>query len=355
MDNREIIVIIGCDADNDYNPKGNWVHKDENIWDGIEIGIPKLKEICNSLVQTRDDSYPNLTWLLRSDKQMDLLYNDYAYPVNHFLDVWRSLSKDGDEIGWHPHMWDWDEIHKQWYPRLDNDKLTNECLEAGYKAISKHFKPTSCRTGWDFQSNNIFEKLVELGIKVDLSGLPGQKQILYQDSPIPYLYDWKSTTERFYFPSKTDYRISSTSKECLNILEMPLSLTPIPPLRAFAKFAHHNIRHNLNQPFSKPVIASNFTLTEIMRIAKHPELFKRGVDKKFKDSRIRNSTEYIITYFHPHELLGNGLFSISNFEANLKYISDMSDKYGIPYRFLTATQAAEEYLTRTHQNDIMYD
>ena len=345
MNKREIIVIIGCDADNDYNPKGNRVHKNENIWDGIEICIPKLKEIFNSLVQTRDDPYPNLTWLLRSDKQMDMLYNDYAYPVNHFLDIWKSFSKDGDEIGWHPHMWDWDDAHKQWYPHLDDTKWTNECLEAGYKAISKHFRPTSCRTGWDFQSNNIFGKLVELGIKVDFSGLPGQKQILYQDSPMPYMYDWKPTTERFYFPSKNDYRISSTSKECLDILEMPLSLTPVPPLQAFAKFVHHNVRHNLDRPFSKPVITYNFTLSEIMRITKHPKLFKRGVDKKFKDSQIRDGTEYIITYFHPNELLGNGLFSISNFEANLKYISDMSDKYGIPYRFLTATQAAEEYLT----------
>lgn len=355
MDDREIIIIIGCDVDNDYNPKGNRVHENENIWDGITFGIPNLKEIFNSLTQTRDDPYPNLTWLLRSDKQMDMLYNDYAYPVSHFLDMWRSLNKDGDEIGWHPHMWDWDNIRKQWFPHLDDDKWTNECLEAGYKAISKYFKPTSCRTGWDFQSNNIFEKLVELGIKVDLSGLPGQKQILFQNSPTSHLYDWKPTTEEFYFPSKSDYRISSTSKKCLNILEMPLSLTPIPTLQAYAKFVHHNVRHNLNQPFSKPVIAYNFKLTEIMRITKHPKLFKRGVNKKFKDSKIRNSTEYIITYFHPHELLGNGLFSISNFEANLKCISDMSGKYGIPYRFLTATQAAEDYLTQTHQSEIIHD
>jgi len=349
MNNRgEVIVIIGCDVDPDRNPEGVKISSGEEIWDGVTKGISELKEMFSSFV-SNDNPYPNITWLLRADEQMNKLYNDYAYPVRYFKGMWQSFHKDGDEIGWHPHLWDWSDEHEWWYPRLDDNKWTNTCLDNGYNAITKHFKITSVRTGWDFQSNFIMKKLNALGIIVDFSALPMQKVIAFESAPPPYRYDWRITTEEFYHPSTVDYRRKAkVGEKALKILEMPLSLTPITFTRAISKFLYHNYKHFSNKKLAGPLVSYSFHRKEIMRIAKDPLLFKPGVESKFKECKAENCTKYIITYFHPDELLRNDLFSIKNFGNNLKYISNMSKKYDVPYRFLTATDAANECLRKHH-------
>jgi len=347
MNNRsEVIVIIGCDTDPDRNPKGGEIRGGEEIWEGVTKGIPELKEMFSSFV-SNDNPYPSITWLLRSDEQMNKLYNDYAYPVGYFKDMWQSFERDGDEIGWHPHLWDWSDKHGWWYPQLDDNKWTNTCLNNGYNAITKHIRITSVRTGWDFQSNFIMKKLNDLDIIADFSALPMQKAIVFESKNPPYRFDWRITTEKFYHPSTVDYRrAAKTGEESLKILEMPVSLTPITLSRAINKFLYHNFRYFLNKKLARPLIPYSFHRKELMRITKNPLLFKPGVESKFKESKVENCAKYIITYFHPNELLRADLFSIENFEKNLKCLLHTSQKYDVPFRFLTATKAANEYLTR---------
>ncbi len=342
--NNEIIIIIGCDVDPSPDPTSKYASEDDNIrWKGVTEDIPKLKEMLNSFSH-ENGQYPNITWLLRSDKQFKIYYDDYAYPVKKFWDIWKSCQKDGDELGWHPHLWDFDESNQWWYPRIHDPEWIIDCLTEGYKEITRYFIPKSVRMGWNFQSNTVMNVLNNLGIIVDFSALPKQKTSAFKSRknfPICHL-DWRITSEEFYYPSENDYRrVSRFNEKPLDILEMPLSLTQISFHRALFKYIYNNTNQIIDTGFGNPL--NCFNLNEPLRIAKDTEFFKAGLMNKFKYSNLKKDPSYILTYFHPNELKPRKYFSLSNFRKNLELISSLSKQYDVPFRFLTATEAAEEY------------
>lgn len=341
---KEVVIITCCDTDPTLvlNQKRIDYDKKEQIWSGVTEGIPKLKEIFDSLGGKYDDQYPKITWLLRSDEQMKVFYDDYAYPVKRFESLWKSCKRQGDEIGWHPHLWDWNDKINCWYPQLENLKWVNKCLDNGYKNFIKHFSPTSVRTGWNFQSNFVMKKLNDIGITVDLSAIPGEVSISSKFGPHPPAYiNWDTTKEENYYPSVNDYRRPAKKDEdSLEILEMPISSAPISFFWSVNVYLYNKIFLYLKYRYGK----SNFKRHMDMRPTKHPRFFIPGIKRKFKESRDKEHPVYLISYFHPDELLNKtGLFSITNFESNLKSIFEISERYRVSFRFLTATKAAEEY------------
>ena len=110
--------------------------------EGYKEGIPKAKEITNS---NRDSQGCNakITWFLRSDDQINQLYGDPAWMVRNFMSLWKKLESEGDEIGWHPHLWRWNERIKSWYPELENKIWIENCMEEGYNRFPKQFKLTA--------------------------------------------------------------------------------------------------------------------------------------------------------------------------------------------------------------------
>lgn len=340
-------IIIGCDTD----PIFHSLHDKTGIsWEMVINNILKLKEMLDQM--NFDDMFqPRTTWLLRSDKQMKIIFGDYAYPVKRFYDLWKNFQNQGDEIGWHPHFWNWSERRKCWFPDLSNLKLIDECLNRGYSAFCKYFRPTSVRIGFGFQSNYIMRKLADLKLLVDFSAFPGLKVFSFYNSDPPWYYDWGITPPEFYFPSTTDYRRKAKKGEdCLKILEMPISLVRVPIYRAIAKYLYHNTMFNLKMGFSGFVTSFKSHSWEPILMARHTRHLRLAIEEMFREAHQNDCTVYMTSYFHPEDL-GNirapeGVRSLSNFEKTLIFILKTSIKYGIPVKFLTATEAAREYISR---------
>lgn len=334
---KEVIVIICCDTEPDQPEYGGMsydTHRGKHTWRGVEEGIPKAKEIAN-LVRDSEGRNAKITWFLRSDDQMNELYGDYAWMVKNFLDLWRELEHEGDEIGWHSHLWRWDKNNTTWYPEVEDEIWIENCLKKGYTSFLDYFNPASVRMGWDFSNNFIMRKLNELGIMVDLSALPGQKSIGCKGkSPYSVCPDWEITSEHQYFPSKYDFRRDAVEdEESLNILEIPVTCFKV-PLPWYIKRLFRRI-YMPKKGF--PVGKKNAVTTTI-----HSYFFKLGTKRLFIATKESNSTTFLVSFFHADELLIEK--GISNFKENLEFIEKVSKMYGVPFRFLTASEAAKEII-----------
>jgi len=62
------------------------------------------------------------------------------------------------------------------------------------------------------------------------------------------------------------------------------------------------------------------------------------------ESKENNCTVLLVSYFHADELLGKRLNVSTNFENNLRLMSEASKKYDVPFRFLTAREAGREII-----------
>ncbi|MDL5503164.1 MAG: hypothetical protein QSU88_08105, partial [Candidatus Methanoperedens sp.] len=316
----------------DYN-----IHFGKHKWRGIEEGIPKMKEAANS-IEDAEGNKPKITWFLRSDDQMKELYGDPAWMVRNFMCLWKKLESEGDEIGWHPHLWRWNERIEYWYPELDDTWWIKNCLEQGYNNFPEQFNLNSSRMCWNFHSNITMNKMNDLGLMVDISALPGMKSIkCARESAGSAYYDWGITDDRPYFPSKSDYRRESvTNEKSLDILEIPVTYFEISLLWYIKRILKKILQPNEGYPIGR---------RSEMKIITHGFFFKRGVERKFEESMDNNCTTFLVSYFHADELLEKEKFDpILNLKNNLRYLSEASKNYNVPFRFLTAREAALELI-----------
>lgn len=336
---KEVIVIICCDTEPDQPQYGGLdydVHFGMHTWRGIEKGIPKVNEITKS-IEDAEGHNAKITWFLRSDDQMNELYGDPAWMVRNFISLWKELESEGDEIGWHPHLWRWNERIESWYPELENKTWIENCMEEGYNKFPKEFKLTSSRMCWNFHNNITMNKINELGLKVDISGMPGQRSIKPAHESANYLsYDWEVTREQPYFPSQSDYRREADiNEQSLNVLEIPLTNFEISLQWQIKRVLKKFFRPGRGYPIGKRNPA---------KIVNHPKIFKTYVEKKFIESKENNCTKFLVSYFHADELLGKRLNVSTYIANNLRSISEASKKYNVPFRFLTAREAGREII-----------
>ena len=337
---KEVIVIICCDTEPDQPQNGGLdynVHFGKHTWGGIEKGIPGAREIAQS-IEDDEGNNAKITWFLRSDEQIKELYGDPAWMVRNFMDIWKDCVSRGDEIGWHPHLWRWNERIKSWYPELENKEWIENCMEEGYQKFPKEFKLVSSRMCWNFHNNITMNKMDGLGLKVDITAMPGQKSIKssYESADSVY-YDWEITKEKTYFPSRSDYRREAGINErSLDILEIPLTNYEISLPWQIKRILKRLLRPDRGYPLGKKNPA---------KIVSHPSFFKQAVIKKFSESKNNNSTAFLVSYFHADEYIGKEYAaSALNSKNNLNSISEASKKYGVPFRFLTSKEAAMEVL-----------
>ncbi|GAH11895.1 unnamed protein product, partial [marine sediment metagenome] len=134
----ELSFVICCDVDPDCPTLGGVrfdVYKDRLMWNGLTKGIPKVLKVFDS-VKDIDGNHAKVTWFFRSDEQMKLIYEDYAWPLNEFRWLWKKLESRGDEIGWHPHVWRWSERNKCWFQEVNDEDWISNCLEEGFSSFT---------------------------------------------------------------------------------------------------------------------------------------------------------------------------------------------------------------------------
>ena len=351
MSKKMLMVAICCDVDPDvlgYNIPATKFHvyKEKLGWKGLD-NIPKIKEICNS-VKDRESEGAKITWFIRSDEQMKIIFDDYVYPLKKFRNLWKELEHQGDEVGWHPHLWRWGKQNKCWYQEVSDNKWINHCLENGHKKLLKFAKNlTSVRMGWSFHNNLTMKKINDLGLTVDLSASPGLKHEGSPDERGSHFlneYDWTTTPQKPYFPSEKDYRRPPKNKEqSLKILEIPITTASKSKSRILIeeiiKLAPINIRKKIlkGADIQFKSIQHRYTanITE--------SSFKYIAKQKFKEAK-RNQKAHtnLVAIFHPIELFKQKGFQ--NLQNNLKAIEELSRIFNVPFLFLTATEMAKEIL-----------
>jgi len=268
---------------------------------------------------------------------LKIVFDDYAYPLKCFWNFWREFESQGDEIGWHPHLWRWSEQRRCWYQEIHDERWMSTCLEKGHSEFLKLAKDlTSMRSGWSFHSNFTIRKVNDLGLLTDLSALPGLKHSGCADERGSHFineYDWSITKDKPYFPSERDYRRPRKGDErSLEILEIPITTAPKGGCRLFVEEVLR-LTPMRGQCFSREAqnrYEANITSSSFKRLAK----------QKLKEAK--RSQANLVTVFHPVELFQPK--RLSNLVNNLRALKGFSRSMKIPFLFLTAKEMAKGFL-----------
>jgi len=334
---KKLYIVIGCDTDPDRPGYIDNISLEKLSWRGLSEGIPETKETVKN-VKDADDRSPVFTWLIRADEQIKSIYGDYSWVLAEYKQFLTDLEASGDEIGWHPHFYRFNDDHEIWYQELDNIDWQCEMLESAFGSFNQVFpgRPLSVRMGWVYHNNETMKKLDELGIKIDFSAVPGMRTISKKTMKFPYnIYDWFITPKGFYHPSASDYRRAAKKGENeLSILEAPnfTSNSFIWGVIAGLQMARKmKDPVQMIQAIRKPTFWVNLT--------GNPRLFAPII--KTLEGKLERSEKkpiFFIAYFHPDELIENKstIYSRDNLRQNLIKIYDTCQKLEVPFEFIRA-------------------
>lgn len=264
-------VLIGCDVD-PLLPAVVERPSAGDIWEPLQRVRKLLQE---------GDALPPITWLIRSDDSVRFATGDFASGYLRDIGLWQQLADLGHEIGWHMHLLSFKDAAGHF--SFDPDP---SWLSAAYEALARHVTVRATRTGWDYGSNVLFRKLDQLGIRIDLSALPGSIAYL-QAGTDPLVVDWLRCPAEPYFPCADDYQ--GRGQPALRMLEVPITQfqnSPVGMLRRLAGRLRQGV-FDLRGLHSK-----SHTLT-----ARWNHL-------------PRTPCGAYVFYFHPEELAGEGMHNL---------------------------------------------
>jgi hypothetical protein len=189
---------------------------------GIEYYAEKIEETVKGF----EDSFGNegkISWFLRADSMIKMILGACDYIFKEYHHQWRKFKDDNDEICWHPHTIKWE---KCWRQELDDKEWMIKMLVETYEKIPP---VESTRMGWHYQNNEIMNTLDTLGIRRDVSALPGMNsdgRSLFiklmntaNGTTKSNVYDWSRAPKVPFHPARYDYQ----SEGEMNILEIPIT------------------------------------------------------------------------------------------------------------------------------------
>ncbi len=336
--------MIGCDTDPDRAGFVRELPKRGLSWRGMLEGIPALKRQVRDL---RDDAgrAPVFTWHLRADAQIRALEGSYAWVVESNGEFIGELRDSGDEIGWHPHFWRHDAALDRWYQEVLDEAWQLTMLREAYAALGvAGFRPRSVRMGWDFHTAETLAQLAALGVRTDLSALPGMRTI----HGVPprrseNLYDWFDAPERPYRPSAANHQRRARGGEAtLPILELPIFVAHdrFWGLAAGAQLARKTRR-------GTPLLDALRRPSYFINVTARPDLFRpmvRALRRSLR--RGERMPPVFATYFHPDELLPDQrtLYAAGHVTENLRaLLAAIRDERAVPL-FMTSDEAAARWV-----------
>lgn len=339
MTQRTVHIVIGCDTDPDRVGFLDGVPTDTLTWRGMLEGIPLLKQRVSGC-RDSDGRSPMFTWLLRVDEQVKRVHGEYAWVLRTHGSFLEELERSGDELGWHPHFWRFDEAVARWYQEAKDVAWQIDMLKQAHADYMRVLpgRAKSVRMGWDYHNNDTLHTLDALGVSVDFSALPGLRTLSASISRHPEnLFDWYPTPRRAYKPSTADYRIPAPDRlPSLGLIEAPATVSTsyswglIAALQLARKMKDAG---HITRWLRRPTYWINLTAK--------PKYFSPIIGAI--RSGIRNSAvadSYFITYFHPDELLENksGLYDLESAARNITAIVDLCTSEGAKVKFAKAAE-----------------
>jgi hypothetical protein len=272
---------------------------------------------------------------------MKEIYGSASWVIEQFADTWRKLESEGHELAWHPHLWRWRDSLNCWVQETDDAQWITECMEVGLSQFRRSLgkDPVTCHTGWTFHNNVTMTKISESGIKVDFSASPG---VYFRGGPgdggtqFDNNIDWRGTPQRWYRPSRADYRKpADKADDELSVIEIPKFTSEARLLRKLKGLAARG----------KAGPDSSEATGVFLQITALPILYRRIIKERLD---CEDAEPFFATYFHPDELLPgrtssarNFLYSADNLEKNLIALIESARKSGRDVEFLTGPDALD--------------
>lgn len=256
---------------------------------------------------------------------MDRIYGDCAWPFWWFERMWRELEAAGDEIAWHPHLWRWSDEHGCWYQETEDEAWIRECLEAGYQRLCAAYggKIEVCRMGWEFHSAMTMQAVDRLGVRMDVSAVPGRRRGPRSDrgSMRHGALDWEGTGRAPYHPCALDHRRPARNGEpSLRLLEVPRSVAGaglwggVHRLRRIAALLRTGRLREALEPGNEGAYVHAPMLTS-------PPIAYRRLVTEWTAAQAAGADLPFVTAFHADELLARARtgYSAANALRNLRY------------------------------------
>jgi hypothetical protein len=293
-------LLFTIDVDNDG------VEDDERTaltWKSIER-IPQIGELFASFNLC-------LTWFVRADNQLKEVYGSAAYLLQQHQALWSQLEAAGDELGWHPHLYEWCADSRKFVADKDEQRCARKLIETRTELLAHDFVHSSVRIGEGFHSNAMMRALSDLGLQVDSTAIPGRVRDDASRS-----FDWGPTPNRPYYPSAADYRVPDAG-DSLKILEIPMTTMPVK-----ASYDRDSLTRYINPAF-------------------HHANFKAGLDRSFDSLFPTGQSECFITLIlHSDEVSAEGRahplysFSLETVRQNITYLLESLEARDLEYRSL---------------------
>lgn len=329
MSRRACLAIV-CDADPDTHPGARRASADtaNANWQGIAIGIGALRRRLAGSSYVARHGQPPMTWLLRSDRQIAELYGHAAFCFRAFAHIWADEQRHGSEIGWHPHLYRWDDRGGRWAPYLGEDD-DPEVLERCLAALRECADIRVVRTGWCYHSNALMELFDCLALHVDASAIPGSVE------RHNWHHDWTGTGRRPFRPSRRDYRTAGTNADdSLNLQELPVIVRRLAPSQHAIRYGVRAVRAVRSDLARWP--AWEGSRWQGVTITRHRGPFVEALRQTLAACS-RDEDVFIGTYFHTGELLADQYREA--FAQNLERLSDIVQDAGLSLEPTTLTGA----------------
>ncbi len=211
-------------------------------WAGTSAIHAWLSDV-RSRLEERTQAVAHLSWFLRMDPQVEAAYGSATHVVDAHADVLEDIAARDDAVGLHVHAWRWTE--DGWLDDFADSQWFGECIDRAFAAFAQAFgRPCRLsRLGNRYLDAAAVQRLVDLGVTVDLTAEPGQ--IDRPDGTIPHL--------RGGLP---DYRRTPRRPHSLapGITELPLTAgrktLGIHPYAHLSRMRHHGVLERLDQPLT---------------------------------------------------------------------------------------------------------
>jgi hypothetical protein len=329
---RTAYLSLLCDADWGINPASRVLPHpgdlDDN-WQSLLARIPVFRQrLARSALASRHGPLP-LTWLLRADRQVLELHGNAAYYFRGFEATAQSEQAHSSEIGWHPHLYRWDDAARRWRPYLRQDddlEVMAECLSAA----RRHADVRVVRTGWDYMSDDLLAFFDSSGLLADASAIPGS---LHGGEN---LHDWRGAPRVPYLPSRSDYRRPAPSPtNSLRLIEMPVLARALSFPTQLARYGVRAFR-SLRQPgWGFPDWTSSGW--QGVLASRDAAAFRDAVCQTLRESA-GSEPVFLTTYFHLRELLSDT--TLNRLLQNLESASALASELGFSLQPVTLTTAA---------------
>lgn len=307
MDEVDIYIALTFDTDNDFFDR-SFVEEGQDeralmCWRGIEEGVPMLRELIAQYQGSAGDP-TTATWFVRADGQLAFYYDDPAYLLREYGDLWQSAAEQGHEIAWHPHLYRLE--NRKWVQERDPIALAKQ-MEETLAAVKKAgYDPHSSRIGEAYADNALMALLDQYGILCDSTAMPGRRRVDNER-----FIDWSRTGPTPYHPSRNDYQ--TPGRDALRLLEVPMSVAWMKTSydkKPYIRYIDFAFRHEV----IKEGLATLLCEARLLVVVTHPSTVLSRIASK------------------PHGLLS---FSIGEYRRNLEFAIEQLELAGRSYRFIT--------------------